>query len=386
MVSCRLAGGIADYYSLSTLKTKYITRGEDRMNKQIVLLPGDGIGREIINSAKIVLEKIAKIYNHQFTFEQHAIGGDAIDRFGEPLPAETLAAAKKADGILLGAVGGEKWESLPPNIRPERGLLGIRSALGLFANLRPIEGFPSLLHASPLKEEVIKGSNILIVRELTGGLYFGEPSERRENGDAAIDTLYYHRSEIERVVEHGFKAAMLRDKHLTSIDKANVLESSRLWREVVEEKKKDYPEVTVEHLLVDAAAMKLITNPNQFDVMVTENLFGDILSDEASVLTGSIGMLPSASLNAEGVGLYEPVHGSAPDIAGKGIANPLGMILSAALMLRYSFAMEEEAKAIEAAVQKALEDGYYTADLFIEGGKQVATEEMTKIVLNNLVD
>lgn len=354
------------------------------MDKEIVLLPGDGIGREIMNSAKVVLEKIASLYGHRFEFSQHAIGGDAVDRYGTPLPQETIDACQKADGILLGAVGGKKWDSLPPHIRPEKGLLGIRSALGLFANLRPIKGFAPLLHASPLKEDVIKGSDILIVRELTGGLYFGKPSERRENGDAAVDTLYYHRSEIERVVDHAFKSAMIRKSHLTSVDKANVLESSRLWREVVDEKSKEYPSVTVEHVLVDAAAMKLITNPNSFDVMVTENLFGDILSDEASVLTGSIGMLPSASLNADGVGLYEPVHGSAPDIAGKGIANPLGMILSAALMLRHSFELEAEASAIEKAVNDALEQGYYTADLDIKDGKQVGTEEITNIVLNNL--
>lgn len=355
------------------------------MQKEIVLLPGDGIGREIMHSAKVVLEEVATLYNHQFTFHSHAIGGAALDEHGVPLPEETVQACKTADGILLGAVGGKKWESLPPHLRPEKGLLEIRSTLGLFANLRPIKGFSSLLHASPLKEEVIKGSDILIVRELTGGLYFGKPSERREDGDAAIDTLYYHRSEIERVVDHAFKSAMIRDKHLTSVDKANVLESSRLWREIVEEKSKEYPEVTVEHVLVDAAAMKLITNPNSFDVMVTENLFGDILSDEASVLTGSIGLLPSASLNEVGVGLYEPIHGSAPDIAGKGIANPLGMILSAALMLRHSFELEGEAKAIEDAVQEALEQGYHTADLHIQNdGKQVGTEEMTQVVLNIL--
>src|SRR5699024_6452635 len=257
---------------------------------------------------------------------------------------------------------------------------------GLFANLRPIKGFAPLLHASPLKESVINGSDILIVRELTGGLYFGKPSERREKGNAAVDTLYYHRYEIERIVERGFQSAQLRNKHLTSVDKANVLESSRMWREIVNEKSKDYPDVTVEHLLVDAAAMKLVTNPNSFDVMVTENLFGDILSDEASVLTGSLGMLPSASLRSDGVGLYEPVHGSAPDIAGKGIANPLAMILSAAMMLRHSFQMKEEADAIEQAVNRALDNGYHTIDLDIPNGKQVGTKEMTEIVIENLTN
>lgn len=354
------------------------------MKKDIVLLPGDGIGKEIIESAKVVLNEIASKFNHEFTFHNHAIGGDAVDRLGVPLPEDTIKACESADAILLGAVGGKKWDSLPTHLRPEQGLLGIRSALGLFANLRPIKGFTPLLHASPLKQEIIEGSDILIVRELTGGLYFGKPSERRENGNAAIDTLYYTREEIERIVVRAFESAMLRDKHLTSIDKANVLESSRLWREIVIEKSKDYPDVVVEHLLVDAAAMKLITEPNSFDVMVTENLFGDILSDEASVLTGSLGMLPSASLRSDGVGLYEPVHGSAPDIAGKGIANPLGMILSAALMLRHSFNLEDEADCIEEAVNASLDQGYYTADLHIKDGKLVGTKEMTDIVVENL--
>lgn len=354
------------------------------MDKKIVLLPGDGIGKEIMQSAQAVLQAIAKQFNHSFTFSSHAIGGDAVDRFETPLPKETITACESADAILLGAVGGKKWDELPKHLRPEQGLLGIRKTLGLFANLRPIKGFAPLLHASPLKEAVIKGSDILIVRELTGGLYFGKPSERREDGHVVVDTLHYTREEIERIVDRGFQSAQLRNKHLTSVDKANVLESSRVWREVVEEKSKDYPDVTVDHLLVDAAAMKLITEPTAFDVMVTENLFGDILSDEASVLTGSLGMLPSASLRSDGVGLYEPVHGSAPDIAGQGIANPLGMILSAALMLRHSFELETEADVIEAAVNEALEQGYYTADLYIEDGKQVGTEEMTQVVLSNL--
>lgn len=354
------------------------------MNKQIILLPGDGVGKEIMESAKLVLNTIASEFGHNFTFHQHAIGGDAIDQFGMPLPEDTVKACEGADAILLGAVGGKKWDSLPPHLRPEKGLLGIRKTLGLFANLRPVKGFSSLLHASPLKEEVIKDSDILIIRELTGGLYFGQPSERRENGNAVVDTLYYHRSEMERIIDKAFQSARLRKKQLTSVDKANVLESSRMWREIVKEKSKDYPDVTVEHLLVDAAAMKLITQPNQFDVIVTENLFGDILSDEASVLTGSLGMLPSACIRTDGVGLYEPVHGSAPDIAGKGIANPLGMILSAAMMLKHSFGMEEEAAEIEEAVSDALEQGYHTADLKIKGGKQVSTVEMTEIVVENV--
>lgn len=354
------------------------------MDKHIVVLPGDGIGKEVSESAKRVLSSIASNFNHNFTFSDHAIGGDAIDQHGVPLPETTLEACKKADAVLLGAVGGEKWDNIPVHLRPERGLLAIRKELGLFANLRPVKGFAPLLHASPLKESVIKGSDILIVRELTGGLYFGKPSERRENGNAAIDTLYYTRAEIERIVEKGFESAQIRNKHLTSVEKANVLETSRLWREIVIEKSKDYPEVKVDHLLVDAAAMKLITEPSKFDVIVTENMFGDILSDEASVLTGSLGMLPSASLGADGVGLFEPAHGSAPDIAGKGIANPLGMILSAALMLRHSFKLEAEARLIEKAVVETLDQGYYTADLFIENGKQVGTSEMTQIIIDNL--
>ncbi|WP_186577664.1 3-isopropylmalate dehydrogenase [Aquibacillus kalidii] len=352
------------------------------MNKKIVLLPGDGIGAEVIHSAKDVLEAISQKFNHTFTFETHDIGGVAVDNHGTPLPDQTIQACKLADAVLLGAVGGPKWDNNPSHLRPERGLLGIRKALDLYANLRPVKGFPKLLHASPLKEEIINGSDLLIVRELTGGLYFGTPSERRDNGNAVVDTLTYTRKEIERIVEKAFQSAELRSKKLTSVDKANVLESSKLWREIVEEKKADYPNVSVDHVLVDAAAMKLITNPSQFDVIVTENMFGDILSDEASVLTGSLGMLPSASLAENGVGLYEPAHGSAPDIAGKGIANPIAMILSSALMLRYSFDLDEEARAIETAVESIINDNYHTADLKTSGGKLVSTTEMTQLVVN----
>ncbi|QCJ41393.1 3-isopropylmalate dehydrogenase [Bacillus sp. S3] len=352
------------------------------MKKHIVLLPGDGIGKEVINSAKDVLQAIAEEYNHSFSFETHEIGGAAIDQYGTPLPDSTVDACKEADAVLLGAVGGPKWDQNPSHLRPERGLLGIRKALDLFANLRPVKGFKNLLHASPLKEEVVSGSDLLIVRELTGGLYFGRPSERRDNGNSVVDTLAYTRKEIERIVDKGFQSAQKRRGHLTSVDKANVLESSKLWREVVEEKKAVYPDVAVEHVLVDAAAMKLITNPTHFDVIVTENLFGDILSDEASVLTGSLGMLPSASLREDGLGLYEPVHGSAPDIAGKGIANPVAMILSAALMLRYSFQMEDEAKVIEEAVQSILDAGFHTGDLQVANGRLVGTAEMTKLIVD----
>src|SRR5690625_3796331 len=353
------------------------------MNKQIILLPGDGVGKEIMESAKIVLNTIANEYGHRFIFHSHEIGGAALDKFGTPLPEETLNACRDADAILLGAVGGPKWDDYPKHLRPGKGLLGIRKELGLFANLRPVKSFRPLLHASPLKEEVVKDSDIMIIRELTGGLYFGTPSERRNNGTSVVDTLHYTKNEMERIVEKAFKNASISRKHLTSVDKANVLESSRLWREVVNEKAKSYPDVTVEHMLVDAAAMKLVTDPSSFDVIVTENLFGDILSDEASVLTGSIGMLPSASLS-DTIGLYEPVHGSAPDIAGQGKANPLGMILSAAMMLRYSFEMEEEALAIENAVNLSLEQGYHTSDLDIINGEIVSTEELTSIVINNI--
>ncbi|PRO64696.1 3-isopropylmalate dehydrogenase [Alkalicoccus urumqiensis] len=354
------------------------------MKKHIVLLPGDGIGTEVTSAAKDVLETIADEFNHTFTFESKDIGGTAIDQHGSPLPQDTIDACRKADAVLLGAVGGPKWDNNPSHLRPEKGLLGIRKELNLFANLRPVQGFSNLLHASPLKREVVENSDMLIVRELTGGLYFGTPSERRNNGSDVVDTLAYSREEIERIIRRAFDAAMLRRKHLTSVDKANVLESSRMWREIVEEIKPEYPEVTVEHMLVDAAAMKLITSPTQFDVIVTENMFGDILSDEASVLTGSLGMLPSASLNEEAFGLYEPVHGSAPDIAGQGIANPLATILSAALMLRHSFRMEDEAKRIECAVSEALNRGYHTGDLNVKDGEQVNTHKMTAVVVELL--
>lgn len=354
------------------------------MEKEIVVLPGDGIGQEIIESAIQVLEKIGEKYGHQFSFVHHDIGGTSYDKHGTPLTQEAIDACMEADAVLLGAIGGPKWDDLPVELRPEAGLLKIRKALNLYANIRPVKGFAPLLHASPLKEEVINGADIYIVRELTGGLYFGTPRERRNNGNEVVDTLLYTREEIERIVDMGFQSAMMRNKHLTSVDKANVLESSRMWREIVEEKSKQYPEVKVDHMLVDSAAMRLITHPTSFDVIVTENLFGDILSDEASVLTGSIGMLPSASLS-ETVGLYEPVHGSAPDIAGQGIANPLGMILSAAMMLRYSLDLQAEADAIEKAVELSLEEGYHTVDLSVKDGKQVGTKEMTDIVINHIV-
>lgn len=354
------------------------------MSTHIVLLPGDGIGPEIIDAAKQVLMHVSNTFNHSFTFETQAIGGSAVDTHNTPLPQQTVDACKKADAVLLGAVGGPKWDQNPSHLRPEKGLLGIRKALDLYANLRPVKGFKPLLAASPLKEEIIQDSDLLIVRELTGGLYFGTPSERRDNNNAVVDTLYYTRYEMERIIDKAFQSAQDRKKKLTSVDKANVLESSKLWREIVEEKSKDYPEVEVVHELIDAAAMKLITDPGSFDVLVTENMFGDILSDEASVLTGSLGMLPSASLAENGVGLYEPAHGSAPDIAGKGIANPIATILSAAMLLRYSFNMEKEASAIEAGVEKTISLGYHTADLQISNGKQVNTKEITELIIQYL--
>ncbi|MBN9653963.1 3-isopropylmalate dehydrogenase [Halobacillus sp. GSS1] len=354
------------------------------MEKHIVLLPGDGIGPEVTKAAKNVLQSVADRYQHNFTFENHDIGGVAIDNHETPLPEDTVEAARKADAIFLGAVGGPKWDQLPGHMRPEKGLLGIRKQLGLFANLRPVKAFQQLLHASPLKQEVVAGSDLLIVRELTGGLYFGEPRERRNNGNSVVDTLAYDRQEIERIVEQAFQSAKMRRKHITSVDKANVLESSRMWREVVEDKKAQYPDVEVEHMLVDAAAMKLVTNPAYFDVIVTENMFGDILSDEASVLTGSLGLLPSASLNETGVGLYEPVHGSAPDIAGENKANPLASILSVAMMLKHSFGMEEEAEQVEAAVKEVLNEGYHTADIDLVGGTVVSGSELARRVVDQI--
>lgn len=352
------------------------------MKKHILTLPGDGVGPEIMAGAKTVLEKIAEDFNHEFTFEEGLIGGAAYDASGTPLDDATLERAKNADAVLLGAVGGPKWDTIDKALRPEQGLLKIRKELGLFANLRPIKVFDKLIPASPLKETIVGGTDILFVRELTGGLYFGRPSERRDGGNSVVDTLVYTREEIERIVEYGFQAAKLRGGRLTSVDKANVLESSRMWREIVDAKSAEHPEVEVEHALVDSTAMKLITNPAHFDVVVTENLFGDILSDEASVITGSIGLLPSASLNSEGFGLYEPVHGSAPDIAGQNIVNPLAMILSAAMMLKYSFHLSEEAEAVEAAVDNALKDGIHTSDLDFEGGRKVGTEEMVEAVMS----
>ena len=335
----------------------------------ITCIPGDGIGPEIVSQAKKVLEKVAEKYGHEMKFTDVLMGGASIDKYGVPLTDETIATAKAADAVLMGSIGGNTstspWYKLPPEKRPEAGLLGIRKALNLFANLRPAMLYPELYKACPLKEEVAEaGFDMLIMRELTGGLYFGARSTEEKNGEiVATDTLVYSESEIRRIAIKAFEVAMKRRKSVISVDKANVLDSSRLWRKIVNEVALDYPEVTVSHMLVDNAAMQLVKDPAQFDVVLTENMFGDILSDEASMITGSIGMLPSASLNDTKFGLYEPSGGSAPDIAGKGIANPIATILSAAMMLRFSFDMDAEADAIESAVKKVLSEGYRTGDI-----------------------
>lgn len=336
------------------------------MKKKIALLPGDGIGPEVTASAVEILKSVAQYFGHEFQFEYGQIGGDAIDHAGSPLPEKTIDICSGADAILLGAVGGPKWDQNPSHLRPEKGLLAIRKKLDLYANVRPVKVFESLSEASPLKKEYIENVDFIIVRELTGGLYFGEPSKRyvNEQGEpAAVDTLFYKKEEMERVIREAFKMAAARKKKVTSVDKANVLESSKLWRETADEIAREFPEVELEHMLVDNAAMQLIYAPSQFDVIVTENMFGDILSDEASMLTGSLGMLPSASLSSSGLHLFEPVHGSAPDIAGQNVANPFAAILSAAMLLRTSFGFESEAKAVEQAVKHVLEAGKRTKDL-----------------------
>ncbi len=354
------------------------------MSRIITVLPGDGIGPEVTGSAVRVLQAIFATFHHDVHFAYERIGGAAIDAVGTPLPRQTIDQCQASDAVLLGAVGGPKWNRRSMTVRPEEGLLGIRKALGLFANIRPAQTYPPLIEASPLKRAYVESVDFVIVRELTGGLYFGRPSERRgPNHRQVVDTLAYSVGEIERVVEKAFQLAEKRRKKLTSVDKANVLESSRMWREVVNRVAEKYPDVEVHHALVDSTAMQLIANPAQFDVIVTENMFGDILSDEASMVTGSLGMLPSASLRADTLGLYEPVHGSAPDIAGRGIANPLATILSAALLLRYSFAMNREADIIETAVSRVLEKGYHTPDLKLDAvqAAEVSTDEMTEQVI-----
>ncbi|ADI25877.1 3-isopropylmalate dehydrogenase [Geobacillus sp. C56-T3] len=357
-------------------------------NYRIAVLPGDGIGKEVTSGAVEVLKAVGIRFGHEFTFEYGLIGGAAIDEAGTPLPEETLRLCRESDAVLLGAVGGPKWDDHPPHLRPEKGLLAIRKQLDLYANLRPVVCYDSLVSASPLKPDLVQGVDFVIVRELTGGIYFGQPSGRViENGEEkAVDTLLYKKEEIERIVRMAFILARGRKKKVTSVDKANVLSSSRLWREVAEEVAKQFPDVTLEHMLVDNAAMQLIRAPKQFDVIVTENMFGDILSDEASMLSGSLGMLPSASLSASGPSLYEPVHGSAPDIAGMNKANPIAAILSAAMMLRLSFGLTAEAEAVEHAVRQALALGLRTADLASSGGRIVSTNEMVEEIKTAVLD
>ena len=352
------------------------------MKLKIGVIKGDGIGPEVVNEAMKVLDKVGVVYGHEFDYTQLLMGGASIDTYGVPLTDETIELAKNSDAVLLGSIGGDAktspWYKLEPSKRPEAGLLKIRKALNLFANLRPAVLYDELKGACPLKEEITEGGfDMMIMRELTGGLYFGERSTKEKNGVlTATDSLTYPEDEIRRIAKRGFDIAMKRRKKVTSVDKANVLDSSRLWRKVVEEVAKDYPEVTLEHMLVDNCAMQLVKNPRQFDVILTENMFGDILSDEASMVTGSIGMLASASLNETKFGMYEPSGGSAPDIAGKGIANPIATILSAAMMLRFSFDLDQEADAIENAVENVLKDGYRTIDIMSEGKVQIGTEEM----------
>jgi 3-isopropylmalate dehydrogenase len=356
------------------------------LNFNITLLPGDGIGPEVVGEAARVLDVIANKYDHTFNFQERLMGGCSIDKYGQSITDETLADCKSSDAVLLGAVGGPKWDDPNAKDRPERGLLALRKGLGVFANLRPVKVHPSLIDSSPLKPERLKDVDILVIRELTGGLYFGQPKmrEMKDGKERAVDTLEYYDYEVKRVVELAFNLARGRKKKVTSVDKANVLESSRLWRQVATQIGTAHPDIELEHTLVDTASMKLITAPASMDVIVTENMFGDILTDEASVLTGSMGMLPSASLgrmdDASTVGLFEPIHGSAPDIAWKGIANPIGTILSSAMMLRHSFKLEAEAESIENAVYRTVTDGARTADL----GGTLSTRQMANEIIKNL--
>ncbi len=360
------------------------------MNVNIAVIKGDGIGPEVVSQAMKVLDAIGEKYGHTFNYQQILMGGCSIDAHGVPLTDEAIAVAKAADAVLLGSIGGNTttspWYKLPPNLRPEAGLLKIRKELNLFANLRPAVLYPELKGACPLKEEISdKGFDMMIMRELTGGLYFGERKTVEENGVwRAYDELTYDENEIRRIAIKGFDIAMKRRKKVTSVDKANVLDSSRLWRKVVEEVAKDYPEVTLEHMLVDNCAMQLVKDPAQFDVILTENMFGDILSDEASMVTGSIGMLASASLNETKFGMYEPSGGSAPDIAGQNKANPIATILSAAMMLRFSFDMDKEADSIEAAIKKVLQENYRTCDIMDDGMTLVSCSEMGDLICRRL--
>ena len=360
------------------------------MEKNITVIKGDGIGPEIVDEALKVLDAIAKKYNHTFHYQDVLMGGASIDVHGVPLTDEAIEVAKNSDAVLLGSIGGDAtkspWYQLDPTLRPEAGLLKIRKALNLFANLRPAYLYEELKGACPLKEEITEGGfDMMIMRELTGGLYFGKRETKEVDGQlVAHDNLEYSENEIRRIAKRGFDIAMKRRKKVTSVDKANVLDSSRLWRKVVNEVAKDYPEVALEHMFVDNCAMQLVRDPKQFDVILTENMFGDILSDEASMVTGSIGMLSSASLRDDSFGMYEPSHGSAPDIAGKNIANPIATILSAAMMLRYSFDMDEEADAVEKAIEQTLKDGYRTVDIMSEGQQEVTCSQMGDLIVERL--
>ena len=356
------------------------------MKYNIAVIPGDGIGPEVINEAIKVLDAVGSKYGHEFNYTQVLAGGAAIDAAGECLPQETIDIAKKSDAVLLGAVGGPKWDSLPGDKRPERALLGIRKELGLFANLRPAIMFDELKDACPIRPEKVEGGlDLLVVRELTGGIYFGERGYKdTDMGKAAYDIEQYSEGEVRRIAKVAFDMAMKRNKKVTSVDKANVLESSRLWRKTVAEVAKEYPEVELENFYVDNTAMQLVYSPKQFDVIVTSNIFGDILSDEASMITGSLGMLPSASLAEGNFGMYEPVHGSAPDIAGTGKANPMATILSAAMMLKYTFGLPDEADAIENAVKKTLAAGYRTPDIMSEGKTPATTEQIGSLIAQNI--
>ena len=360
------------------------------MNYNVTVIPGDGIGPEIVREARKVLDQVGKVFGHSFDYTEILMGGCSIDAYGVPLTEEALETARKSDAVLLGAVGGDvgnsRWYDVAPNLRPEAGLLAIRKGLGLFANIRPAYLYKELAEACPLKKEIIgDGFDMVIMRELTGGLYFGDRYTKEVDGVmTAVDTLTYNEKEIRRIAVKAFDIAMKRRKKVTSVDKANVLDSSRLWRKVVEEVAADYPEVELSHMLVDNCAMQLVMNPGQFDVILTENMFGDILSDEARMITGSIGMLSSASMNESKFGLYEPSHGSAPDIAGKDMANPIATILSAAMLLRYSFDMDREADAVEKAVQAVLTEGYRTGDIMSEGCTRVGTCKMGDLIAERI--
>jgi len=356
------------------------------MNKTITIIKGDGIGPEIVTEAMKVIDAIGQKYNHQFIYQEVAAGGNAIDQYGTSLPEESLEKCLNCDSVLLGAVGGPKWDKADPSIRPEKALLSIRSKMGLYANLRPAKLFPQLSEASPLKESIVnQGIDFVVVRELIGGVYFGKRSTTTENNELiARDEMSYSEHEIKRIAKIAFETARKRNKNVISVDKANVLDTSRLWRRVMEQTAKDYPDIQYTNMLVDNTAMQIVKCPSQFDVIVTENMFGDILSDEASMITGSIGMIPSSSLGNGTRGMYEPIHGSAPDIAGENIANPIGTILSAAMMMKYSFDMPKESENIEVAVHSVLNQGYRTTDIMSPGKTKVSCTEMGKLIIENL--